>query len=677
MNGVGDNGPPGTGVGRSFRARLVFSFGAVLALVLGVTLLIQLFGVPSTGHVGIYRQTMDENSRTLSLAADMSKDLLMNWFNERKGDALVLAESSAMGTETIRLRRLMKASGKKGGVDPAALRKLPEYAESEQKMLLRMTAYSAYESIKIADAATGKIMVSTRPGEVGLPVSYGALITGPVETGEPRLEMIQDADKKYWIYLAYPIRAGQGGKPVAVAILKARAEEAIAPVLGIAHRLGEGAEVIFADKGLTIFAAMSAGKAGAKPVTHAIAQAPPTTPVGLAVMGEEGATVTNDYRGVEVLAAYRHIPISRQEKWGLAIKRKTADIHSATTRMVAYTIGLYFTLAALFLLAAFGMAKNLSRPIETLARLARRAGTGEAGVRSPAFDGEAGILAENFNAMLGNIEENTRKLNDEIEERKRTETHLRESEEALRAAMEELRRKTGQLERSNKELEQFAYVSSHDLQEPLRTITSYVRLLEKRYKSRLDDNANVYIDFVTDAARRMQNLINDLLNFSRIGSRAKPFGPVRTEDVVESVMASLKMHNPGAAITRDGLPDIVGDEMQIMQVFQNLIGNAVKFHGATPPTVHIGAMEDDEQWTFWVKDKGIGIDPGHFERIFVIFQRLHTRTEYDGTGIGLALVKKVVERHGGRIWVESEPGKGSTFFFTISKKPQFDGGDPP
>lgn len=659
---------PRRGILHSYRAKLIISFAAILGLMLVATLLIQLFGIPFSGYGGIYHQIKKENERTLSLGADMAKDRLISLFNERKGDALVLAEGSMTKTGTERLCRFMNGDHKKEGFDLSTFKKLPEYAAIEQRIRLIMAAYFAYESIKIADAATQKIMVSTSPNEVGLPVPVDALLKEPIGTGEQYIDLMQDKDKRYWIYIAHPIRSGTSGKPIAVAILKIHAEEMITPVLRIVHGLGEGAEVVFADKDMNIFAAISAQE-GVEPVAQSIASAPPTTPVTWGVKGQEGIKVAIDYRGVEVLAAYRHIPISKQETWGLTIKKHTADIYAATTVLVTYFVGVYLIMAALFLWIAAGIAKNLASPIETLAQLARRVGKGESDVRAPAFDGEPGILAENFNMALANIEVNTRKLRNEIEEHKLTVAQLREAEERARAIMEELRRKTEQLERSNKELEQFAYVSSHDLQEPLRTITSYVQLLEKRYKSHLDEKADMYINFVTDAARRMQRLINDLLNFSRVGSRGKPFAPVRMEDLVGSIIVSQKIQNPDAVITHGKLPDIVADEMQIMQVFQNLIVNAVKFHGAEPPRIDVGAAEDGKEWTFWVRDNGIGIDPKYFEKIFIVFQRLHTQSEYPGTGIGLALVKKVVERHGGRIWVESEPGKGTTFWFTISKEP--------
>ncbi len=235
-------------------------------------------------------------------------------------------------------------------------------------------------------------------------------------------------------------------------------------------------------------------------------------------------------------------------------------------------------------------------------------------------------------------------------------------------AEEQVRRYTEELRRSNQELERFAYIASHDLQEPLRTISSFSQLLARRYQGRLDSDADEFITFLVEAATRMQTLIQDLLAFSRVGTRGAPFVPVECEAVVNAAAENLEVSiaKSGAVISRDLLPQLVADKTQLIQVFQNLFGNAIKFHQPDqPPRIHVSASRYNRSWQFSVRDNGIGIDREFFDRIFIIFQRLHDREEYPGTGIGLAICKKIIERHGGRIWVESEPGKGSTFHFTI------------
>ena len=225
------------------------------------------------------------------------------------------------------------------------------------------------------------------------------------------------------------------------------------------------------------------------------------------------------------------------------------------------------------------------------------------------------------------------------------------------------------LERSNKELEQFAYVASHDLQEPLRMVSSFTQLLEKRYAHQLDADAREFIAFAVDGATRMQKLINDLLDFSRITTRGKEFTKLDATTILGYALSNLheKIKENGAIVTNDELPFIKGDESQLIRLFQNLIGNAIKFRSEESPRIHISFQTIPDYWQISVKDNGIGINPEYNERIFQIFQRLGNIKKYPGTGIGLAVCKRIVERHGGIIWVESEEGKGSIFHFTIKK----------
>ena len=239
-------------------------------------------------------------------------------------------------------------------------------------------------------------------------------------------------------------------------------------------------------------------------------------------------------------------------------------------------------------------------------------------------------------------------------------TERKRAEEKLRLALADLGR-------SNKDLEQFAYVASHDLQEPLRMVSSYTQLLARRYQGQLDASANKYIAYAVDGANRMQRLIEDLLAYSRVGTRAKGLERIDCTAVLDRALANLKaaIDASGAVVTHGLLPAVVHDNLLLVQLFQNLIGNAIKFHVEAPPRVHVSAEQKAEEWVFAVRDNGIGIDPQYAQRIFTIFQRLHTNEEYSGTGIGLAICKKIVERRGGRIWVESQPGSGSTFYFTV------------
>jgi len=262
-------------------------------------------------------------------------------------------------------------------------------------------------------------------------------------------------------------------------------------------------------------------------------------------------------------------------------------------------------------------------------------------------------------------------IQQETTERRQAEASLKQLNEELEARVQErtaaLNEANASLVHSNRELEQFAYVASHDLQEPLRAVNSYTQLLARKYEGNLDAKADKYIGYIIEGATRMQQLINDLLSFSRVGTRAKELKPTACEAVLSQVRDNLMVAiaESNAVVTHEPLPTVMGDETQLIQLLQNLISNAIKFRREEPPRVHVSAVQREKEWAFEVRDNGIGMESEYFERIFMIFQRLHSRSEYPGNGIGLANCKKIVDRHGGCIWVESTPGVGTTFHFTI------------
>jgi signal transduction histidine kinase len=287
------------------------------------------------------------------------------------------------------------------------------------------------------------------------------------------------------------------------------------------------------------------------------------------------------------------------------------------------------------------------------------------------------LLQEEISSRLAvenTLQEKNQILQQEISSRRAVEKALQEQNLLLQQeisnrqrAESALLKSNQELARSNAELEQFAYVASHDLQAPLATIASYAQLLEKRYQDRLDSQANKFIGNIVHGCTRMQVLIDDLLEYSRVGRNQKPFELVECDRVVEQALANLQatIRDTGAVVNYSDLPAVTGEVSQLVQLFQNLIGNAIKYRQESPPVVTVTACKHDKKWLFSVADNGIGIAMQHQERIFQIFQRLHTQKEYSGTGIGLAICQKIVERHGGSIWVESEVGQGSIFYFTL------------
>ncbi|MDP3481451.1 MAG: ATP-binding protein, partial [Desulfoprunum sp.] len=326
-------------------------------------------------------------------------------------------------------------------------------------------------------------------------------------------------------------------------------------------------------------------------------------------------------------------------------------------RLQRITLAVAALMAVISLLIGWKSADTLLQP---LLRLVAAVNKTEADnlvfTQNIAGKDEIGTLAKAFAAMTGRLQQtlvSRDTLQQEVEMRRNTEIRLKNA--------------LVQLDRSNKELEQFAYVASHDLQEPLRMVSSFVQLLGDRYRDQLDEKARKYIHYAVDGAARMQILIQELLAFSRVSTRGLDFERIDALTLLAQAEDNLKVAIAEAAarITHNRLPMVLGDKSQLVQVFQNLIGNAIKFCKDGPPSISIGAEKQGDMWRFAVRDNGIGIDQQYAEKIFVIFQRLHTREEYPGTGIGLSLCKRIVERHGGTIWFESEVGKGTTFFFTL------------
>ena len=377
-------------------------------------------------------------------------------------------------------------------------------------------------------------------------------------------------------------------------------------------------------------------------------------PIQQAVQGKNGAGRLMDYRGKYVIAAWRYIP---SLDWGVVAKIDTEEAFADVTNLRNLVALLFAFISIITAIIAAYIAKTISNTVKKLAEGAQIIGSGNLDYKLETNRrDELGQLARTFNKMTSDLKKTTAsrdELNKEITERKK-------AEDTIQQTLEELRR-------SNKELDQFAYVASHDLQEPLRIVSGFIQLLQQRYQGKLDIQADEFINFAVKGVYQMQALINDLLTYSRIETRGKQFETVDCAKLLDRVLDDMEpmIRRNGAVITVGHLPEIKADAVQVTQLFRNLIGNAIKFRSDKPPEIFISAELKDNKWVFSVKDNGIGIESQYLDRIFVLFQRLHGRDKYEGTGIGLTICKKIVERHNGKIWVESQPGQGSTFYFTI------------
>jgi light-regulated signal transduction histidine kinase (bacteriophytochrome) len=343
------------------------------------------------------------------------------------------------------------------------------------------------------------------------------------------------------------------------------------------------------------------------------------------------------------------VALGRQQRDLQATRDATrADLDSTARFVTVAFVGAGLLVLLAVLAAALALRRVIITPLARLARDVREVAHGDfERPLVPSGPREVSALGSDVEAMR-------RRILDEV-------TALRDAETAL---LEQAR----ELQRSNEELEQFAYVASHDLQEPLRKVASFTQMLERRYKGQLDERADRYIAFAVDGAKRMQELINDLLEFSRVGRLTRPHDAVDCNVIVEQVRGRLAtaIDETGAEVSAGDLPRVTGDEGLLTAAFQNLIANAVKFRGDEPPRVRIEAEREGRFWRFTCTDNGIGVEDEYAERIFVIFQRLHTRESYEGTGIGLAMCRKIIEYHGGRIRLApAQAGRGARFIFTL------------
>ncbi len=370
---------------------------------------------------------------------------------------------------------------------------------------------------------------------------------------------------------------------------------------------------------------------------------------------EKGYEV-DQFLGEEVLVAYYPIQYQNDKPWGMIAKIPARDAFAPMTdfQKVLLLTGCLLLLPALA--AAYALANYCARPIMHLADSAAKLAQGDFGVRVPVeSNDEIGRLSTAFNDMAVRLQGFYDTLERKVQERTAELSHANE-----------------ELKRSNRDLQQFAYVASHDLQEPLRAISGFTELLQDEYGPQLDARAREYMEFTTNGAHRMKLLIDNLLEYARVESQGRPFEHLDSQKILQQAVDNLsgKIKENDATVTADGLGPVIADGTQLTQVFQNLIGNAIKFRGSDPPEIRVGAEYREGEVQFSVCDNGIGIDPRHHERVFTVFQRLHSQDQYPGTGIGLAICYRIVQRHGGRIWVESDGGPGCCFRFTLPQPPR-------
>ncbi len=552
---------------------------------------------------------------------------------ERVHDATVFAEGRALRDGILSLVPARAAHGEAG-----------EEAQQIVTAGLRtfLDDYTDYLSASVTDVATGDQLFcvgTDMPGDCESHVGSPDVAESQAASGRWISPAHRHDDGRPTVALVVPIRhpepAAGRTEPLAQLVLHLDLARSIHPFLNDLTGMGTTGEVVLVDgSGLAL-------KDLRYEPNTALARKITALPALRAAGGETGVVEVDDYRPKPVLAAYRHL---RTLGWGLVAKTDASEAYAPIRQLAILLASVGIAVAALTAGLAHWLAGRTARPIAQLSAAARAMANGDltARVQTGGSD-DIARLARDFNAMGDQLS----RIYGELEER--------------------VRDRTAQLERSNTDLEMFAFVASHDLREPLRIVTMSVQLLARRYDEELDEDAKKWIGRAVDGAARMATLIADILAFSRVGAADAAFEPTDLEAVLDQTLRYLEpaMAESDAIIARAPLPTVTCDASQFEQILQNLIGNAIKFRSEAAPRMEVAARRESAEWVFSVSDNGIGIAPEHADDIFDAFHRLHSKDEHPGTGIGLATCRRIVERHGGRIWVESRPEEGSVFYFTI------------
>ena len=519
-----------------------------------------------------------------------------------------------------------------------------------------LKAYPAYANFGASDIE-GNVFAAVRPSSNFVNIAQADYFQKAIETED---FIIGDYDflpgsAKATLHLAYPVR-GRGGRVSGVVV--AALDLDWVHILYAEAKLPEGSSyTIMNRERVTLMRHPD-------PENEFIGQVLPLStraPRPASYYFEEHVRQFTGRDGVDRLYGYSTLGRKMGERSALmTVGIPVRTVLDPANRLLRRNLGLLVLAGTLAFLAAWvGGNAFILQPVQRLLQATQKMESGDLAARTgeTMTTGELGHLSMTFDHMAEGLQR-------QFQERVRAEEALRQLNLELENRVEA---RTRELKRSNEALEQFAYVASHDLREPLRMVTSYMALLEKRYGDRLDQDAREFIGYAVDGADRMHRLIGDLLAYSQVQTKAKPFEVVVCHDLLREVIDNLQVAiaEKKAVVEVESLPTVRGDATQLSQLFQNLIANAIKFRGDAPPRIKVSAQRDNGNWVFSVSDNGIGIPEEHSKKIFIIFQRLHARDRYPGTGIGLSICQKIVERHGGSIWVSSVAGEGSTFFFTL------------
>lgn len=661
------------------RSRMLISFGVLFALAITAMQGAELYGVPFTGFGGETEQLRADVFAGLNLVADLKKERLLRWLEERRDDATVIAESPAFGSNVSQVLSAVQENVTRGsGGDElwASVRKEQAYRELVSHLNLVQTTYGEYNALEVVDALSGTIIASTEDTDLGRSHSETASLLGTLGSGDSLAIRIVDDPGPGGLDLlvALGVRAYDGpgadeNDITAMLVLHVALDDVLGPVLHTGGGLGATGEVVLVNQDVKILTSLAyplADGSVARPLEYQIT----ARPAVLAARGEEGIIRAKDYRGEPVLAAYRNVPIAPGIGWGMVVKRDEAEIFGPLRQSIAATFYVGFGAIILVLTVAYMIAGAISRPIRRMQVTALQVEGGDYNARVPVTaSGELRALARTFNTMIERVQE----WNQELEKQVQTRT-----DELTSLNMELEQRvivRTADLEFANKELEAFSYSISHDLRAPLRAMDGFSRILMEDYAPQLDEEARRHLQMVRSSAQRMGNLVDDLLSFSRLGRQTLEKRQVAPAGLVQEALKNLRIEMDGRQvdISAHDLPTCHADATLLQQVFSNLLDNALKFtRGRDTAKIEIGSYTGSSrpgEVVYFVKDNGVGFDMQYVDKLFGVFQRLHLQDDFEGTGVGLAIVQRIIHRHGGLVWAEAEVDNGATFYFTLEGGP--------
>ena len=646
------------------RAKLVAKFFLVFVVILTTLEFMHFYGLPIFGIRGDIAMRRDEALRGLTLIADLKKERLERWLEERRDDIHVSAEDRAIRATVKEVcQALAQCQGQ--GLAGAELWSNPRIRAGSRTLAehlrLVMSSYGVYEAVFIVDARSGKVIASTDDAQIGTDAKkeeYYADQRSPIDdrisdvvmdprTGTPTFyisHVIADTDAV--------APAKNRAKAIAALVMQVSTDNILRPMLHTGEGLGARGEALLINRRAEILTHLKhplADGSVAEPLTYRIG----ALPAARAARGEEGTIETTDYRGVPVLAAYRYVPIALDNGWGMVVKRDRDELYAALRHDMLYSLWIAAGALVLSVFFVATLARRIVRPVLNLSKAARKVAAGDLSARAAVTTtDEVGSLATVFNTMVERLHDSHDELTRQV--RQRT-AHLERANTDLR--------------RLNEEVESFAFSVSHDLRTPLVSLHGMTAMLMRDHAEQLGERGLHRLQRLEANVARMDTLISDLLDLSRVGRTDPPRQEVDLAKVIGGVLASMAEELTSKAVevsVRGCDHRVPHDRNRLTQVFSNLVGNAVKYRGDQERSrIEIVGQASEQELTVHVTDDGVGIAPEFHEKVFAAFQRLPQPEEITGTGMGLAIVKKIVAHHGGRIWIESRLDRGATFSFTI------------